>query len=197
MKENELFDISYLIKFLSSYIKVREEEREALSQIAIYKYFKKNEIIHREGNLSRHMAFIVKGAIRAFYNDENGQEHTLEFAFENNTIGEFNNFIHPNPTNESAQALEDCHLLTVSYDSFIHFMSKYPRYYIAIATMLSKDMAALYQREKILRILSSRKRYEQLCETRPKVIQRIPLTYIASYLRMALGTLSRVRAGKL
>jgi hypothetical protein len=52
-------------------------------------------------------------------------------------------------------------------------------------------------RERLLRIRSSKQRYEEFCKLRPNVLQRVPLTHIASYLQMALGTLSRVRAGKL
>ncbi|MBK9330341.1 MAG: hypothetical protein IPM95_13820 [Sphingobacteriales bacterium] len=50
---------------------------------------------------------------------------------------------------------------------------------------------------KIVRINSSRERYEALLKSRPDIVQRVPLKYIASYLGMALETLSRVRAGKL
>ena len=49
---------------------------------------------------------------------------------------------------------------------------------------------------KLLRISSSRERYEMLCTLRPEVIKRVPLKYIASYLGIALETLSRIRAGK-
>ena len=50
---------------------------------------------------------------------------------------------------------------------------------------------------RLLRISSARERYETLCKMKPEVIERVPLKYIASYLEMAVETLSRVRAGKL
>jgi acyl-homoserine-lactone acylase len=122
MKDNELFDISHVVKFLSPYIKVNDEEQTELSKIVSYKYFKKNEIIHKEGALSRHIALIAKGAIRLFYTDEDGQNHSLEFVFENSAIGEFNNFINPNPASGSAQALENCYLIAMSRFIFSVFL---------------------------------------------------------------------------
>jgi hypothetical protein len=41
--------------------------------------------------------------------------------------------------------------------------------------------------------LSAEERYEQLCKTRPKLIQQAPLKYIASFLGITDSTLSRVR----
>ena len=41
--------------------------------------------------------------------------------------------------------------------------------------------------------LSAEERYEQLLQTRPKLIQKTPLKYIASFLGITDSTLSRVR----
>ena len=190
-------EINPIVTYLSLHTKVSEEEKEALDKITLYKSFNKNEIIHREGDILKNVALLVEGAVRFYYIDEEGQEQTVEFAFENSPIGDFNSFINPSPSKASGRALENTLLAGVSYDSFNQFFNQHPRYYVILSTVLSTALTDLEKRDKLLRIASSRERYEQLCEMRPEIIQRVPLTYIASYLRMALGTLSRVRAGKL
>jgi hypothetical protein len=41
---------------------------------------------------------------------------------------------------------------------------------------------------------SAQERYEKLMRTNPSIIQRVPLTYIASWLGITQETLSRIRA---
>jgi hypothetical protein len=43
---------------------------------------------------------------------------------------------------------------------------------------------------------SAQQRYERLLKTTPQIVQRVPLTYIASFLGITLETLSRIRAQK-
>lgn len=47
-----------------------------------------------------------------------------------------------------------------------------------------------------LRMLNARQRYDQLLESNPELISRVPLGYIASYLGITQATLSRVRKQK-
>lgn len=101
------------------------------------------------------------------------------------------------PSSASAHALEDIELVGFSLENFTKFMELYPHYYKVINDVLAKEMAILAMRSRLLRIPSSRERYTQLCKEYPELLERVPLTHIASYLKMALGTLSRVRAGKL
>jgi hypothetical protein len=68
------------------------------------------------------------------------------------------------------------------------------------------DLAYLYRRflenslmlsqvkADLLRFESAKDRYTKLMHLFPKIIQRAPLTYVASYLQMSLETLSRVRS---
>jgi len=70
----------------------------------------------------------------------------------------------------------------------------------------NSDLAYLYRRfmedslmlsqikADILRFESAKDRYTRLLQMFPKIIQRAPLTYVASYLQMSLETLSRVRS---
>ena len=44
------------------------------------------------------------------------------------------------------------------------------------------------------KLMSPEERYNNLLTKRPKYIQRIPLTYLASYLGMSRKTLSRIRS---
>ena len=51
----------------------------------------------------------------------------------------------------------------------------------------------MLERETDLLIKSPQVRYEKVLKRSPQLFQEIPLTYIASYLRMTPETLSRLR----
>ncbi len=43
---------------------------------------------------------------------------------------------------------------------------------------------------------TAHQRYDRLLKTSPEIIQRVPVSYIASFLGVTPETLSRIRAGK-
>jgi hypothetical protein len=43
---------------------------------------------------------------------------------------------------------------------------------------------------------TAQQRYERLLKVSPNIIQRVPLSYIASFLGVTLETLSRIRSAK-
>jgi len=194
---NHTNGIEILIAYFSNYVKMSEEEIELLKQVIQYKKYKKKEIIHREGDVQKYLAFVLKGVVRFYYIDEKGDEQTSEFAFENTIIGQYKGLIDNEAAPAYAETIEDTELLGVSKDGLLKFLNQFPKYYAVMTDIMGDALVKTELRNKLLRIASSRERYEELCKLQPQVAQRIPLTYIASYLKMALGTLSRVRAGKL
>lgn len=189
--------VEQLFAFFSKYVEVKEEEKTFLKEVIQIKKFQKKEIVLREGDPQRYLGFILSGALRFFYVDNDGEEQTVGFAFENNPIGNFNKVMSDEVSPVTVKAIEETVLLGISKEHTLQFMNQYPHYYMVLTNVLGVALIDLTMRDKLLRISSSRERYEALCEIQPQIAERATLTHIASYLKMALGTLSRVRAGKL
>jgi len=186
-----------LVSYFSQFIEVEEKEIEFLDNSVIPKSFKSKEIIYRQGEIQKYVGFITKGAVRFYFRDEKGEEYTNEFAFENVPIGEYMGLINEAKSPINIQALESTELLLLTKDAFLEFLNLYPRYYSVIPNIMGIALEEHAVRNKLLHINSSRERYEALCKLQPEILKRVPLTHIASYLKMALGTLSRIRSGKL
>ncbi len=189
--------IEILIAFLSQYITLDEQEVKAIDEVVKSRQFKRKEIFFKEGDTHKYLAFILSGAVRFFYVDEEGQEQTIEIVLEHNPIGEYKGVVAKTTSKVFVEAIEDIELLGINRDDLMKLLDQNPKYYQLICELSSQALKDVENRNKLLRISSSKKRYEELARLRPKIIERVPLTYIASYLNMALGTLSRVRAGKL
>ena len=185
------------IDFLSQYTTIKDEEKRAIIKRTHYGSYKKNEFIQRQGEIPKRVAFINKGAARMFYIDKSGKDHTTAFTFENHPIVALDSFTQQIPLAVNTIALEPAEMIWTSNSEFYEVISLFPKFEAVLLMVLSKFLAVEGEQAKLLRIHSSRERYEALCKMRPEVIQRVPVKYIASYLGMADETLSRVRAGKL
>lgn len=185
------------IAYLSRFTEVKDEELMAMWNIMHFASFPKNEVLLRQGDMSRQAAFLIKGAIRVYYVDHKGIDHTLDFIFENEPMFSIESFFSQLPSPISIVTLEPVELIYTSHDELTQFLASFPKYDTVLRQFMSEMIVIDGVHNRLLRISNSRERYEAFCEMRPGVIQRVPLKYIASYLEMALETLSRVRAGKL
>lgn len=67
-----------------------------------------------EGQVCKHVGFIVKGLIR-YYINYNGEDKTYAFARENNFVCNYESFIPQTPSTKIIQALEDCEIFVISF----------------------------------------------------------------------------------
>ena len=185
-----------VIDFISGYIQMSEDELRFVADNMQLSSFKKGEILLKQGQILNKMAFIVKGAVRGYYSDENGTEHTLGFALENQPLVAFDSFTQQTPIGFTSIALEDTDTIWISQSAFYNFLEIYPRYEKVLRTIISQYMTIEGEKTKLLRIISAKERYKALLATQPELIKRVPLKYIASYLGMTTENLSRVRSQK-
>lgn len=187
-----------IFEYISKYIgQLNEAEMEAILQLANLASYKKGDLIFKQGEIPKKIGFILVGAVRSFYIDEEGKDNTVSFGFENEPIAPYGSFVDQVPSAVSVIALEPVELIWTGQQDYYAFLESFPRFETGIAKLLGEYLVRGGQHLKLMRINSSRERYEKLCELQPELVQRIPLKYIASYLDMALETLSRIRAGKL
>ena len=154
---------------------------------------KKKTILLNAGEKSNDIYFIKSGAARVYYLDKEGTETTSWFLFENEFLISVYSFFTGQPSFEYVETLEDCTLIVLKrntlnqlYEQFLEFnvisrkLTEY--YYIRNETQANE-----------LRMLNAKERYHQLLKTNPKLINRVSLGYIASYLGISQETLSRIR----
>jgi len=170
-----------------------DSDFEKFSQVFKYRKYNKGEVILQEGKVCRHLWFIVKGCIRIFA-IEGGVDVNVRFFFEGSIAADFISLRHEIPSNFYMVALEDTEVLYAykpDYRPLIDFSKS--------LTMLAAEFFAHHFYDEIaqsnsFKLMTPEERYNNLLLTRPKYFQRIPLTYLASYLGMSRKTLSRIRS---
>jgi CRP/FNR family transcriptional regulator, anaerobic regulatory protein len=169
----------------------KDEEIKFLNRLTIKK-LKRKELLLREGEVCRHAYFINTGCIRYFYTIE-GEQHTMQFFFENGWYTDYESFLSGSPSRQNIEALEKCELLMLSREDLNQLYVEVPKFERFGRLVAENAFLGLHKRNIMLSNFKPEERYLQLLQERPKVMERIPQHYIASYLGIKPESLSRIR----
>jgi CRP-like cAMP-binding protein len=181
-----------VITNLSQILEFNEEEGKAFGKILRLKKLKKNELLFGEGDICNYGIFIEKGCLRYYYMVE-GVESTGNFFFENAWYADFESFLYGKPSMQNIEALEDCVLYLAYKDDFDKLVSEYPVFHNFLRVMMERTIKGLTGKSMSMTLLPPEERYLQFIKYRPKVVERVPLKHIASYLGIKPESLSRIR----
>jgi CRP-like cAMP-binding protein len=152
----------------------------------------KKHILIQENQRHDFAYFLIKGAVRSFYLKD-GIEVNTWFALENDMVGSLQNF-NDNPSRETIELVENSTLIAINIKKIKPLMLSN----IQIANFINSiiEEYALFLEDKIYfsQMMNSTDKYLTLLDKQPQLLQRIPLTYIASFLGITRETLSRLRA---
>ncbi len=156
----------------------------------------KGQMILQAGAVASHIYFIESGAVRSFF-IKDGREITEWIALDNNFIFSPTSLFSQAPSRISLQVVESSVLYSIRVEELekwcttsIHAAQFYRK-------MITNGLIAAEKRIEFLLTSSAVQRYRTLTVQFPDIVQRVPLSFIASYIGVTKETLSRVRGRKL
>lgn len=184
--KNTLFD------FISKYISLTDDEKNALLSLDLFRSVKKGTTLLKEGQISQDSYFVLKGCIRTYYIID-GEEKTTAFYTEMDALTP-HCVINKAPSKYFISCVEDSILTVSNSDMEVEVNSKFPKFEI-MCRLLSEELLAKQQINfDEFKTSSPEQRYLNLIEKRPDLIQRVPQHQLASYLGIKPQSLSRLRA---
>ncbi|MEM6380292.1 MAG: Crp/Fnr family transcriptional regulator [Bacteroidota bacterium] len=184
--ENILFD------FLTKYISLSEEEKNALVSLDIFRAFKKGTVLLEEGQISSDGYFVLKGCLRTFYVVD-GNEKTTAFYTEMEGLTP-HCVLNKQPSEYFIACVEDSILTVANPDMEVVLYEKFPRFE-NLCRILSEELLAKAQLSlDQFKTFSPEERYLYLVEKRPDLLQRVPQYQLASFIGITPQSLSRLRA---
>jgi len=184
--KNTLFD------FISKYISLTEDEKNAILSLDLFRSVKKGTTLLKEGQKSQDSYFVLKGCIRTYYIID-GEEKTTAFYTEMDALTPYC-VINKAPSEYFISCVEDSILTVSNSDMEVEINSKFPKFEI-MCRILSEELLA---KQRIdfdeFKTSSPEQRYLNLLQKRPDLIQRVPQHQLASYLGIKPQSLSRLRA---
>lgn len=178
-------------------IDVSESELNDFLSGAITKTFKRQETISRPNAIPNEIFFINKGIIRVSITDNEGTEHTIHFALENQFIADYSHFIQKQPSIYSLQTLEETQVVILPR-STIEWGYKNLTEGQKMGRLIA-EYYFIYQDDRIknLYIRTPKERYDNITDVFPNIHNRVPQHMIASYLGITPIHLSRLKKAEI
>jgi CRP/FNR family transcriptional regulator, anaerobic regulatory protein len=181
-----------IIKQIAQIINLDSEEANYIIDKLEVKKVKKKDFILKEGSICNYVYFVNSGCLRYFYLVD-GIENTGQFFFENNWYTDYDSFLLSKSSRQNIQALEDSEILCLSKSDLTQLYIHIPKFERFGRIMAENALLGIKSKNETLVNQSAEERYLKLIKERPKVFERIPQHYIASYLGIKPPSLSRIR----
>lgn len=181
-----------LFDFISKYIILSDEEKNAIVSLNIFKNVKKGTILLKEGQKSENGYFVLEGCLRSYYMID-GEEKTTAFYTEMEGVTP-SCVVYKGPSKYFVAAIEDSIISVSNPNMESEIFEKFPKFEKLCRIMSEELMAKQQINFDNFKTSSPEQRYLNLLQQRPDIIQRVPQHQLASFLGIKPQSLSRLKA---
>jgi CRP/FNR family transcriptional regulator, anaerobic regulatory protein len=154
--------------------------------------FEKNDFVVEYGKTSKYIGFINSGMFQ-YYVLKDGEERTHYVSIENTWFASLLSFISETPSQENIRALTNGSIYLIGKASLKKLVSEVPGFNAFYIGLLEQSICGIDASRFDLIILTAEERYEKMLKSEPRLLQQIPLQYLASMLGVTPRHLSRIR----
>jgi CRP-like cAMP-binding protein len=187
-----MFDI--LFTYIETFLPLPEFNRQRCRTYFKPVRFPRSAVIQPSGQVPEFHNFVVSGILRNSVLDERGQEITLDLSDGPRFFTTYEHFMARTVSPERITSLTDCELLRVSRAD-VEIMMADEDTVIRDFSMMVMQQAWEGEKQRLedRRSLTAAQRYQKFMLEHPRLLQQVPLQYIASYLGLQPESLSRIR----
>jgi len=181
-----------LIEYILQFGNLNRQQINLVEKKATEIQLQKDTYFSEAGKIPTQVGFIVEGVIRGCYYNNKGEEITRCFISENSLVVDYVNFEANTSSSEYLQASTDCKLIIFSKQNW----EELSHTIVGWDNIKNKMVQiCMFQKSRKGPVISqdATTRYLEFMENFPSLSNRIPLTYIASYLGVTQQSLSRIR----
>lgn len=182
-----------LINYLLQFGQLNHQQIELVKNRAVLKDLKKESYFSEAGKIPKEIAFLLEGIFRVSYYNNQGDEITKYFIDENNFVVDLNSYTQNIPSSEYVQAITDCKMIIFSKEVMKELSLTIIGWDNIVNQITSKALIEKVNRISPMLAEDATVRYLSFLEKFPTLANRIPLSYMASYLGITQSSLSRIR----
>lgn len=153
---------------------------------------KKNEFLVKENEVCNYFCYIEDGILQhaLLVNDE---EKTTYLSLRNSFTSSLKSFLLHIPSRKSIKAIYDSKLWVINQESFQNLLKENKKFYNFYFSLIEKQICLIDDYRIDLLTLTPEERYKKLLENEPKLLNEVPLHYLASFLGISTRHMSRIR----
>ena len=182
-----------ILKNIARFIQLTPEETDRFTAILKARTLRKRQYLVQAGTYFPYECFVNKGSLRTYHVDNNGQEHIVQFAFEDWWTGDMYSFLSGQPALYHVEAMEDAELWVIEKNQLEKLYIDVPKFDRFFRILLQNAYVSMQRRISENMSLSAEERYLAFLKRYPQFEQRVSLKQIASYLGITPESLSRIR----
>lgn len=177
------------IKYIQQFAPLNAQQIEIIESKGTEIELKKGGSFIEEGKILKQVGFVLEGIFRIYYFNQKGEEITKIFIEENHLLYNLKNI----PSKEYIQAITNCKLLVFSNRDWEEISDIIVEWKTIIQTITNRSLIQKLEKVSPLVSQDATTRYLEFIQKYPTLVNRIPLSYIASYLGITQQSLSRIR----
>ncbi|WP_034891677.1 Crp/Fnr family transcriptional regulator [Gillisia sp. Hel_I_29] len=170
-----------------------EKELEFILTKVSFTQIRSKTFYLQAGIVQESLGFVYSGLLRSYYLTADGKEVTTAFLSENNTATDYRSFIQQIPSKFYIKTLEPCIFINLSYNSIQECYSRFKNF--EKYGRLIAEYLLIKRQNRIESFLfeNAEQRYLNFIKNNPRLINRITLTHLSSFLGIERQSLTRIR----
>ena len=182
-----------LINYLLQFGNLNKQQIDFIKSKSTELALRKEDYFSEAGKIAKQVGFILDGILRVCYYNNKGEEITKYFIDENNFVVDLDSFDNKIPASGYVQAVTDCKLIAFTKQNWEEIANTIVGWESIVNKIVKKSLIQKIERRSPLVSEDATTRYLAFIEKYPKLVNRIPLSYLASYLGVTQSSLSRIR----
>ncbi|AQX05126.1 Crp/Fnr family transcriptional regulator [Elizabethkingia meningoseptica] len=186
--------MDHKLQVLATKLNLSTAQLQQLMQGSSVVKYKKGSFLMQNGELAHQLGFIIKGALRTFTINQEGEDISFLLQVDGDFFGDYECFLNGVKSVWELQATATTEVVLIEKQQLYDLMDQDP-FWIGFYKQVA-DICFLEAKRRIEELLfyTYEQRYLNLLTNRPKVIEKIPQKYIASYLGITTQSLSRIKS---
>lgn len=182
-----------LIEYILQFGNLNKQQIELIRKKAVVKVLQKDDYLSEAGKIPRQVGFVLEGVFRFCYYNNKGEEISDYFIDENHFVTDYLNFEANMASSEYVQAVTNCKVIVFSKEDWEELLNTIIGWDKIVDKIVKKCLLEKIERRSPLVSEDATTRYLSFITKFPGLANRIPLSYIASYLGITQQSLSRIR----